>query len=1000
MLKLENITKDYVTPAMTVQALKGVSLEFRKNEFVSILGPSGCGKTTLLNIVGGLDRYTSGDLMIKHRSTKDFKDRDWDKYRNHSVGFVFQSYNLIPHQTVLGNVELSLTIAGISKIERTERAKAALDKVGLGDQYRKHPNQLSGGQMQRVAIARALVNDPEIILADEPTGALDTVTSKQIMELLREVAKERLVIMVTHNGELANEYSSRIIRLKDGEVIEDTNPFKGLTAAQREQEAQKEIRAKAEAAAKAAADAKAADSAVIQQNKGRRKRTKMSLVTAFRLSLQNLFSKRRRSIMVTIAGSIGIIGVSLVLAFSFGIQGFITNMQRDMLSGNPIQVQQTAFDINAMMSSMSTSEKVSLVLKDGFANIDSTVEALNKRAESMQNFMFDNTITEDYLKFLEDIENVHPGSLAALHYDYGLNLATNLYTSFRDNDSTEAATRNERDLSLAAIRSIFSSMLDETKLGEYASFVDMVSQSFAQLPANAESYIETQYNLVPGGRIASNKNEVMIVLGEDRLVSDLTLAQLGYYSQQEFINLVYSVTDEKGKMDPPTFEARSQISYGELLGKTFTWYKNDDIFKANTNLANLTPELSSYANAKLPYAFEYKECADNILNPTDNVELTVVGILEPKKNMSFGMLSNGFYYTTELAEYIIEQNKNSAITKVAKGWEDSDATPAHWKPLLDEMQNTIIGMESTLSTLPPGQAYDELESQINDLQSMVDGLRNLPLLALYSYSWQYKWEGTTKTVRTDKGVEVLLNSETSSGMMGVLRSFMGGSSVTQKMGGAIFASGKPIPYIISIYPTSLDVKPKVLKYLDLWNSEDDITLSDGTVIKYIIGVDADDNDILREEIKYSDVLSIIFNMISQMVNLVTIALIAFTSLALVVSSVMIGIITYVSVVERIKEIGVIRSLGGRKRDVANLFTAETFILGLAAGIFGVCVTWIVSWIVSAIVWSTAKIAAIAFLPIGTAAIMVLLSVILTTISGLLPSRSAARKDPVVALRTE
>jgi putative ABC transport system permease protein len=889
----------------------------------------------MLNIVGGLDRYTSGDLIIKGTSTKDYKDRDWDTYRNHAVGFVFQSYNLIPHQTVLGNVELALTIAGLGKKERVERAKAALDKVGLSDQYYKRPNQLSGGQMQRVAIARALVNDPEILLADEPTGALDTVTSKQIMELLREVAKERLVIMVTHNPELADKYSTRIIKLLDGNLLSDSNPFDSQVVKKTKKE-----------------KTQATESAEVPTTP--RKRAKMSFITAFKLSAQNLLSKRKRSIMVTVAGSIGIIGVALVLAFSFGIQGFITNMQRDMLSGNPIQIQQTTFDINALMRGMSTNEKMQITFKDGFANIDSTVERLMERRNTMNNIMVENTIIEEYVKFLNDMPS---DFLAALHYDYGLNVANSIYTEYRDHDET--SKKHERTISLSAMRSIFGQLLKDAELEEYASIVNMVGQSFAQLPKDADDYILSQYNLADG-KIATAKNEVMIVLGEDRMVSDLLLAQLGYYSQQEFMNIVYDIIDDNdAKIDKTIASRDGKISYNELTGKTFTWYANEHIFtQSGQDINDFPPPYFTPPGSSTPVTayrpFDYQHDAEYITG--SGLELKVVGILEPKKNMSFGMLNNGFFYTTELAEHIIDTNKTSAIVQHLAEWENPCENTSH--PIFkDQIAHT-----------------------------------------LFQYTFEYTFE--SDPLDKSETVQTFLASA-GTGMMGMFMGLMSSGPTVQSLGGAVYQSGLPVPYLISIYPTSLEIKKKVLDYLDRWNAPEDIYLSNGTLlIKYVLGEDAEGNPIHREKITYTDTLSVIFRMISQMVNLITIALVSFTSLALVVSSVMIGIITYVSVVERIKEIGVIRSLGGRKRDVANLFTAETFILGFSSGVFGIAVTYIVAGLVSWGVKAASGIANIAVLPFGTAAIMITLSVTLTLISGLMPSRSAAKKDPVVALRTE
>jgi len=470
MLRLSGITKDYKVADTKVQALRGLDLSFRENEFVSILGPSGCGKTTLLNIIGGLDHCTEGDLFIGGVSTKKFKDKDWDVYRNSRVGFIFQSYNLIPHQTVLGNVELALTIAGISKAERTAKALKALEKVGLKEQARKRPNQLSGGQCQRVAIARALVNDPEILLADEPTGALDTKTSIQIMELIKEIAKEKLVIMVTHNPELADEYSTRIIRLLDGQLQSDSNPFSEK-------------------------DEIAATQASVQKKDVKKAKAKMSVWTAFKLSLQNLFSKRKRTAMTSIAGSIGIIGVSLVLSLSMGMQTFIGSMQEDMLSGNPIRVTNTGMNLDMLMGRTGPGDTVAAVREAGYVSVDSIIDALAERASFTDNMMFENRITQEYIDYLRSMP---PEYLAELFFDYGLDVTNNIYTDFRESANSEPV-----NMSLAAIRNMYTSVLQHTPHAAHAEHIMGMTELFMQLPEN-EDYILSQYDMLYG-RMASGK---------------------------------------------------------------------------------------------------------------------------------------------------------------------------------------------------------------------------------------------------------------------------------------------------------------------------------------------------------------------------------------------------------------------------------------------------------------------------------------------------------------
>ena len=506
MLKLVNIKKDYIMGDTKVEALKGINLNIRKNEFVSILGPSGCGKTTLLNIIGGLDKYTDGDLVINGVSTKEFTDRDWDVYRNHRIGFIFQSYNLIPHQTILENVELALTIAGMEKNERVEKAKNALDKVGLKGQYNKKPNQLSGGQCQRVAIARALVNEPEILLADEPTGALDTTTSIQIMDLIKEISKEKLVIMVTHNPDLAEKYSTRIVKLLDGEVSSDSMVCSN-------EEEQKE---------------KFANSATPEK-------AKMSFWTAFRLSARNLMCKLKRTLMVGFAGSIGIIGVSVVLALSSGITDYINSMQEDMLSGNPITITEQAYDINAMMNSMTRSEKKEILKESNYIYVDSILEKLAKRAEKMNSILVTNEINEDYVAYLKNMPSSYLESLA---FDYGVDLSFSIYTDFTVNNKT-------RSTSIATIKNIYASLLEETEFKESSSAVSTLSQAFTQLLPNKE-YLLSQYDLVDG-KMATEKNEIMLVVDRNSEVSDLILAQLGYYTEEEFLNAAYKAFDKNNE---------------------------------------------------------------------------------------------------------------------------------------------------------------------------------------------------------------------------------------------------------------------------------------------------------------------------------------------------------------------------------------------------------------------------------------------------------------------
>ena len=908
MLKLDKIVKVYSSGDTAVEALKGVSLNFRANEFVSILGPSGCGKTTLLNIIGGLDKYTSGDLIINGVSTKKFSDRDWDVYRNHRVGFIFQSYNLIPHQTVLENVELALTIAGLEKEERIEKAKKALDRVGLKGLYNKKPNQMSGGQCQRVAIARALVNEPEILLADEPTGALDTTTSVQIMELIKEISKEKLVIMVTHNPEIAEKYSTRIVRLLDGEVSSDTN----VCDNDEEQKDKTELSKETEKA-------------------------KMSLWTSFKLSGKNLLSKFKRTLLVGIAGSIGIIGVSLVLALSSGIRGYIDTLQEDMLSGNPIMVTETTYDINSLMSSMTTLQQAEVVIKNGVVSVNSIMETLAKRAETMTSLIVSNEISEEYLAYLDAMPKEY---LETIKYDYGIDITNNIYTEFKHkNGETGEYT------SLSAIKNIYKSLLLETDFSASASIIGTLSDPLSQAIDN-EEYIYSQYDLLEG-KMAKEKNEIMIVIDKSSQVTDLTLAQLGYYSEEGFLNFAFKAFENVSDAEYDESLIKTEFSYEELLGKSFRWYSNNQIFKKESGM------LSAYT------PFTYNHIVTDEFD--EGLELKVVGILRPKAEINFGSLSTGFYYTQALTDYILEQNQNSEIVKYMK----------------ENNKTTITG--TSLST--------EGGAVIN-----------------MGVTYQYEYGHSTNDVKTTTGfVGSMSLTSLMSGMLGGMMGNPTGMSATDIYTLTVRdLGGEELPNGIYIYPKNFDTKEEVLAYMKAWNAKGDITvkyekeLDDGTV-EYIEKTLSKDE---RSEITHTDTLSIVIAMINTMITVVTTALIAFTAISLVVSTVMIGIITYVSVVERTKEIGVIRSLGGRKKDVAHLFNAETFIIGLFAGLIGIVVTYLISFIANMIIGHLTGIYTLVALKWNQALIMVTISVVLTLFSGIIPSKSAANMDPVNALRTE
>ena len=1092
MLQLKNIKKTYVTASEKVEALKGVNLSFRKKEFVSILGPSGCGKTTMLNIIGGLDHYTSGDLSILGISTKEYTDRDWDVYRNHRIGFIFQSYNLIPHQTVLGNVELALTIAGISKEERVARAKEALDRVGLKGQYNKRPNQLSGGQCQRVAIARALVNDPEILLADEPTGALDTVTSRQIMELIKEISGERLVIMVTHNPEIAEEYSSRIIRLLDGNVIEDTNPF---SAEDEERESVELIKAEkstrverkltnpkntkllgnviltslAALAALISAFAVIFNFAsvastngfgaslvkisslpvlilsiisevlsvvaigftvtaiIISKNKKlftrfislsytatilsslvymiagfvasgadkdvdarytvlafalvliiaivnriltntvfsedakKEKKAKMSFFTAFRLSARNLLSKKGRTTMVGIAGSIGIIGIAMVLAFSAGIKGFVASMQDDMLSGNPIDISETGFNASAVTEMMTAGEK-SDVIKNGTDRvyITSLIQNLAKMRDSLQKMFSKNALTKEYIDYVKAMPKEYYSAMLA---SYGIDMSVSVFTDFTFKDGVES-----EHLSIKRIIDTYTAVLQKTEYAEYSSFIPYLAPSLVQAPPS-EEYILSQYNLLGDSKVATEKDEIMLVLNSEDELSDLLLAAFGYYTQEEFLAIVDKATAD----DPENYNSKSvyreYFTYSELLGKEMVWYPTDSIYsKVGDN------PLAQMLNG----SYGYNSSLDkNKIDENGGVRLKVVGILTPKENVSFGSLSSGIYYTEALTEHILETNADSEYI-FDYLMSDKATTEIGSRPYTNPQTGETISLNyATIYTYSyyyddPTTAKDEsldnsMTPDVDESQSS-DGKR-------YTYT----------------GFGMISPASNTAAMIGMSGMLGGETTLTDHRDTLIRnLGGNDVANNVLIYPKSFAEKDYVTNYLDDWNDFEGTIEVNG---KHYALAD-------RSHVTYTDTLELVINVVNTMIDVITYALIAFTSISLVVSTVMIGIITYVSVVERIKEIGVIRSLGGRKKDVSHLFNAETFILGLISGVIGVFVTYFISIIVNAILTPIIGYSGIAALPVSQAILLVILSIGLTCISGLIPAKSAANKDPVVALRTE
>ena len=916
MLKLTNIKKDYKVASNYVHALKGVDLEFRKSEFVCVLGQSGCGKTTLLNIIGGLDHYTSGDLVIQGKSTKDFSDRDWDVYRNHRIGFIFQSYNLIPHQTVLGNVELALTIAGIGREERHERAKRALERVGLGNELDKRPNQLSGGQMQRVAIARALVNNPDILLADEPTGALDSETSVQIMELIKEIAHERLVIMVTHNPELADLYASRIVRLKDGTVESDSMPYDSA--------AEEPANLVEETAS--ATDGK-------KQKKRKKLRARMSFLSSLVLSAKNLLTKKGRTIVTSIAGSIGIISVCLVLALSSGFNSYIKRTEEDMLSYYPVQITENTFDVTSIMMSFTSPKDLPDLSELGDkVYVDSFLSGLaNKMAVK-------NNISENYLNYIKSFD---PEWYAAIQYGYGAMLTDNLYTEVEtgDIDLENNGVYNDavtRQISLSYLKNFYIQELQAyvPEYKELVGYADFFGNIVHKMPGSLSygefgKYVQSQYDVIAGEFPTSEnaEREAVLVVGNNNEATDLTLAQLGLLDEKTFLALF-----PRGEEGKPGFT----IPFDDIVGKEYVLFYNDAVFTENEDY-----EKPSFSSTKMSYPFEYKgQLAEPYETGTEHPPLSakegeglnikITGILRLKDGLTYGCLDKGLNLTEQTIEKYIETNARSKIVQ----WLNSEESEFKIPGYSDDYKLTLA---------PASPASSIVAEQFKSLTAYAPEATAL--------SW----------------LMVSFSQDT------VVRSLGGDHTVSS----------------ISIYAKDFDGKNAILDYLEVWN---DACEKEGT----INGVQL----VKADKITYTDTVGLLMGMMQTMLDVITIVLVAFTAISLVVSSVMIGIITYVSVVERIKEIGVLRSLGARKQDIRNLFNAETFIIGLAAGLFGIIVTYLLSFGINAIIYSFTEIAGICALSPLTAFIMVCVSVALTLISGLIPAQSAAKKDPVIALRTE
>ena len=854
MLKLIDIKKDYIMGNDTVHALKGININFRNSEFVSILGPSGCGKTTLLNIIGGLDRYTSGDLVINGTSTKEYKDKDFDTYRNHRIGFVFQNYNLITHLSVLSNVELALTLSGVSKLERREKALEVLERVGLKDQINKKPNQMSGGQMQRVAIARALINDPDIILLDEPTGALDSKTSVEIMELLKEIAEDKLLIMVTHNPDLAEKYSSRIIKLLDGKVIDDSNPYKGKEKIKKDNSGEK---------------------------------TSMSFFTALHLSFNNLLTKKGRTLLTAFAGSIGIIGIALILSLSNGVQSYIDGVEEDTLSSYPVTVERDAVDFTSLLEEMM---KMTETGDDNDSGKIKTKNIMNDMLEAMTSDKNSNNLK----KFKDYIDNSSEFKQYTSNIQYGYPLKINVY--------------NE-DINNKIIRVNPNEIVDKMGLGEaYEMSSSFISENMNDNDVWKELYdnedlLNSQFEVIEG-KMPAKKNEVVLVVDKNEEISDYTLYTLGYLDQDELIDNMNKML--KGE----EIKSSKELSYDykDFIGDKFKLVLNTDTYEKENGI---------WIDKSNDEKF-----IKNMLK--DKEELEIVGIIKPTSSTNNLLMYGGIGYTKELTHYVINEIKSAEIVK-------------------DQLDNKKINIFTGLKF---GKGDFSLDSLTFEQQKYVMGLSDSEKLEFYEKYKKYS-EATYESNLESLGYVDIDN-----------------------------------PSLINIYAKDFDSKEKVTDLIESYNKKQQSAGNDEDIINY------------------SDLVGMMMSSVKKIINMISYVLIAFVAVSLVVSSIMIGIITYISVLERTKEIGILRSLGASKKDISRVFNAETFIIGLTSGVIGIGVTVLITIPASIIVYNMTGIANIASLPVVGAIILIVISMILTIVAGLIPSRIASKKDPVEALRTE
>lgn len=1005
MLELKNVKKEYRTGGETIDALKGVSLQFRKSEFVSILGPSGCGKTTMLNITGGLDQYTEGDLIINGRSTKAFKARDWDAYRNHSIGFVFQSYNLIPHQTVLQNVELALTLSGVGKSERRARAKKALEQVGLGSQLKKKPSEMSGGQMQRVAIARAIVNDPDIILADEPTGALDTETSLQVMDILKEISKSRLVIMVTHNPDLAERYATRIVRMLDGVITEDSAPL-SPEEVQRERALEQEK----------------------QQEERAVKKPSMSFATSFGLSLKNLFTKKGRTALTAFAGSIGIIGIALIFAVSQGMTTYINTLQEDTLSSYPLTLEAKAMDLGALMSSFigaahakGEHENNAVYQKPMVYDM---VNALNSSSATENDLASFKEYLEEELA-AEAGEGQLPQAVSGVQYTYDTDLL--VYTENVDGSIIRSDSQAlMQELLLEYFGMDMSSMLNMSEeygmgmetMGAFSPMGSSLVLWEEMLPALdgglVSPLLQKQYDVVYGSW-PSAYDEIMLVVDKNNEIDDITLYALGLKPKSDIDALMQAVEDKK------EVEAKNESwSYREICEMEFRVILNSQCYAFDEASGHYTDLRDTSAGLKYLY--------DNGLS------LKVSGILRPNEEAASSMLTGSIAYTSELTKYIIEKSRDSEAiaaqleepgTDIFTGLpfresagEIPEAQKAEdFKAHVQSLENREkAGAYVTMKSLPSESQIQEAIAQMaapmsreemeasmvqaitqqaavkeeevagylgdmsdEDLESLFTQLAGEQFKAQYAAEVREQLAAMTTeqlTAALDAELETYTVEECARFYDEVLVfSDSDYESNLRALGYVDLAS----PASINLYASSFENKDVIEATISAYND----TVDD------------------LQKIEYTDYVGLMMSSVTSIINAITYVLVAFVAVSLIVSSIMIGVITLISVQERTKEIGILRAIGASKRNVSSMFNAETVIIGFISGALGILVTYLLCIPINMIFYSFTGIAGLsAYLPIPVAVALVLISVFLTLISGIIPSRSAAKKDPVVALRTE